>query len=211
MNRRLWVLLLLIAALLPFLTGCRERVTPVTDQSSPRATLASLAYAIEHRDMQVLPRLFHTETPEQRAYANAMVDLLTASARLQERAQQRFGREDARQLAGTPGPGVDSLRRFEERDAQEIIENDHATLISSTGEVMRFQRREDVWLIVPGTWDEQQQVADTGEAAEIMARLARAMEEVADAIAAGQVTDVVEARRLISEFAMRLGQEHVRR
>jgi hypothetical protein len=195
------ICLLVLAAI----AGCGERVVVVDDLSTPRTAVASAIYAIQHRDYDVLQRVFHTETESQQQYVAAMIKLLTASDRLQEQARARFGREDARQFEGLAGPGPDILRRLDEPRAREDIDNDTATLVSAAGDVLHFRRTDGNWRIIPGS--EAEDAADVAAAITIMQNIAGAMNDVAAAIESRQITDAAEARRLVAEYSMQLARE----
>ena len=75
-------------------------VVVAVDQTTPRGALKVLTQALDMGDVETIRRVLLVESPQQQAWADAMIALSQATGRLQKQAVATFGAEGARALVG---------------------------------------------------------------------------------------------------------------
>ena len=129
------------------LAGCGSRSSGPLDQSTPQAAVHCTIQALTDRNAENLQQCFVVQNPAQQAFAAAAAHLMQATAALETKLRDRFGREALRDISGTRWPDEQSFQRFAEGTCQ--IHGDQAQLTDSLGQVLELRRIDGAWKIVP--------------------------------------------------------------
>src|SRR5687767_3089367 len=96
------------------------------DFSTPKATVRSLAIAMQSGDRAVILAVLHANNPTESRLATVMADLAEAMAALSRNAVTAFGEEGARPLTGESTEAAEALQRL---DAATVREDDHVATV----------------------------------------------------------------------------------
>jgi len=116
----LWISVVAVGQTLPA-TG------PATEPAdTPRAAYERLVVAMQQGDGATIRQLIVAQGEDERRLVDALADYAQAIARLRQAAVETYGAASARVLTGDPADQEKRLAAI--RQAQQLIENDHATL-----------------------------------------------------------------------------------
>ena len=191
----------LIGWMVVMLAGCGDAPRVTDDQTTPQRAVESLIHALGQNDEQAVRSILIGQTPEQQAYVEAMLQFMQASRKLTSAAQSRFSKQEANQLSSQSGFGSDMIARFIEPGAKLEQEGDRATLVSATGQMMKFRKEGADWKIIPGGWGQDGAEARVESATRLLSQMAGALSAIASAIDSGKVKEIGQARDLIGRHA----------
>ena len=115
------------AASVPTTTSTAPATTAAAhDFSTPKASVRSLAVAMQSGDKAVILAALHANNPTETRLAKVMADLSEAMAALSRSAVAAFGEEGARPITGESSEGAEALARLDAATVKE--EGDSASI-----------------------------------------------------------------------------------
>ncbi len=183
--------ILCLAALCAAGCGNNDAIIPPS-ADSPASTVLKFTQALENHDGPALRPLLAADTPAQKVYADALVNLADASGQMVRAAVDRFGSEQGKQVLGVGLNGQDQYLRFAEGRAE--IKSDQATLTAADGQTLRLRREQNRWLLLPSAKDDADLSRQTAMLNSLTSRLQQATKDVR----AGKLPDADAVRKQLA-------------
>lgn len=186
----------------PTTASTAPATTPAFDQSTPKASLKTLAVALEAGDRaHVLSVLLASNEPE-RKLADAMAELAVVTRQLRDAAIKAYGAEQSRALGVDPSASAQALKRID--DATEELDAGKATVRpkESDGPPITLVLMDAVWRVPVAELTKDVEAAEVDRNLADVIRQSKLMGELSVEVSAGKFKSANDARQELDRRIM---------
>lgn len=193
---------LAVAGLIALLQAASAAQQPApADASTPRGALKALTVALDAGDEAAMRRLIAADSPEQQAWADAMIGFSVALSKVRAQAEATFGAEAARAIVGDTAAATAAAMQQIDQSTEEL-DGDRATVRSATPEdrplvVRRAPGGGGAWVVPVAAITGDAKAEEFPPVTERLRRQAAAVQSVTAEIASGALATPEQAAQAL--------------